>query len=85
MGGIGEPALQSLLSIRVGEDNQGKLQGVLTSLVTLASVLGLLIFPALYGLLKPIWPGGIWMIALLLYAAVIPVIIFGERSKNKPS
>lgn len=83
MGGIGEPALQSLLSIRVGEENQGKLQGVLASLVTLASVLGLLIFPALYGLLKPIWPGGIWMVALLLYAAVIPVIMFGEPNKTK--
>ncbi len=87
LGGIGEPALQTLLTLSVGEDNQGKLQGVLTSLVTLTSVLGLLIFPTIYGLLKPFWAGGIWMVAMLLYAAVIPVIIFSKPNKchSKPS
>ena len=86
LAGIGEPALQSLLSTSVSEDKQGQLQGVLTSLVTLSSVLGLLIFPTIYGLLKPVWAGGIWLVALILYATVIPMIIYGGSAwhKNKP-
>ncbi|WP_372885894.1 TCR/Tet family MFS transporter [Shimia sp.] len=36
---IGAPALQSILSRRVGDDQQGELQGVLSSLVSLATIL----------------------------------------------
>lgn len=37
LGGIGMPALQSLTTTQVDADNQGKLQGVLASLVSLAA------------------------------------------------
>ncbi len=44
LGGIGMPALQSLTTRQVDADNQGKLQGVLASLVSLSAVFGPLFF-----------------------------------------
>ncbi len=84
LGGLGEPALQSLLSVRAGPEHQGKLQGVLSSLVTLASVFGMLVFPVIYGFLKPVSPGLIWVVALMLYVAVIPLVIFGGKAWHRP-
>ncbi|VAW17111.1 Tetracycline efflux protein TetA [hydrothermal vent metagenome] len=77
LGGIGGPALQSLLSSRAGKDLQGQLQGVLMSLASLASVFGPLFFAAIYGALRPEWPGAIWLVAVVIYAILLPFIQFG--------
>ena len=39
LGAIGLPALQAIMSRRVADDAQGELQGVLASLVSLATIL----------------------------------------------
>ena len=44
----GMPALQSLTRAQLGPDQQGQLQGVLASLVSLAAVFGPLVFSLVY-------------------------------------
>ena len=75
LGGIGMPALQSLTTTQVDGDNQGKLQGVLASLVSLSSVFGPLFFSALYFALKPGWPGLTWIIGAAIYMLALPLML----------
>ncbi|HHG89420.1 MAG TPA: MFS transporter [Devosia sp.] len=77
LGDVGGPALQSLLTSKVSEEMQGQLQGVLMSLSSIAAVTGPLFFTQIYALLRPHWPGGIWLMAVALYAILVPMIIFG--------
>jgi len=82
LGGIGMPALQSLTTQQVDGDNQGKLQGVLASLVSLAAVFGPLFFSTVYFALKPQWPGAIWIVGGAVYLLAIPLLFtFGKRGK----
>ncbi len=82
LGGIGMPALQSLITQQVDADNQGKLQGVLASLVSLAAVFGPLFFSTVYFAIKPQWPGAIWVIGGAVYLLAIPLLFaFGKRGK----
>ncbi len=83
LGGVGGPALQSLLSSKVGQDLQGQLQGVLMSLASLASVFGPLFFAGIYANLRPVWPGGVWLAAVLIYAILLPLIIFGGSAWHR--
>jgi len=80
LGGIGEPVLQSLLTAKVSEEQQGQLQGVLTSLASLMAVFGPLFFAGLYGFVRIDWPGAIWLVVFILYLFVIPVIFMGRAS-----
>jgi DHA1 family tetracycline resistance protein-like MFS transporter len=80
LGGVGIPALQSLMTQQVDGDNQGKLQGVLSSLVSLSAVFGPLFFAYLYFAVKPGWPGAIWIIAGSLYVFALPLML-GVRRK----
>nr|QWP89372.1 Tetracycline resistance protein, class C [Escherichia coli] len=47
-GGIGMPALQAMLSRQVDEERQGQLQGSLAALTSLTSIVGPLLFTAIY-------------------------------------
>ncbi len=47
-GGIGMPALQAVLSEQVDEERQGQLQGSLAALTSLTSIVGPLLFTAIY-------------------------------------
>ncbi len=40
LGGLVYPSLQSLMSAEVGRDEQGELQGAVSSLVSLAAIVG---------------------------------------------
>jgi MFS transporter, DHA1 family, tetracycline resistance protein len=84
LGGIGMPALQSLTTRQVDADNQGKLQGVLASLVSLAAVFGPLFFSTIYFAIKHEWPGAIWMIGGAVYLLALPLLL-GLREVTKPS
>ena len=84
LGGIGMPALQSLTTQQVDGDNQGKLQGVLASLVSLAAVFGPLFFSTVYFAVKPQWPGAIWIVGGAAYLLAIP-LLFTFRNSAKPS
>ena len=73
--GIGIPALQSLATRHVNEDQQGQLQGVMASVVSLASIFGPLYFAAFYFGIKDWWPGLIWIIGVGTYLLAIPLIL----------
>jgi MFS transporter, DHA1 family, tetracycline resistance protein len=84
LGGIGMPALQSLTTRQVDGDNQGKLQGVLASLVSLASVFGPLAFSTVYFAVKPSWPGAVWVFGAAVYLLAVPLLL-GLRSTAGPT
>jgi DHA1 family tetracycline resistance protein-like MFS transporter len=80
LGGIGMPALQSVLTGTVDSERQGRLQGVLASLLSLASIVGPLIFSWIYFLSQPWWPGLIWAFAAAIYIATLPLILKTPRA-----
>ncbi|MCH7344193.1 TCR/Tet family MFS transporter [Pelomonas sp. CA6] len=84
LAGIGAPALQALATRLVDEDNQGQFQGVLASVVSLASVLAPLVFSSLYFVLRAQWPGAIWLSVLLIYAIAVPLVL-GLRFQAAPA
>ncbi|WP_341892794.1 Tet(A)/Tet(B)/Tet(C) family tetracycline efflux MFS transporter [Variovorax sp. YR752] len=75
MGGIGQPALQATLSRRVGEAEQGRLQGVLASLSSLASVVGPLVISSVYFAFRARFPGIVWLAGAVLYLLCLPVML----------
>ena len=70
-GGIGQPALQAELSGAVGEARQGELQGTLSSLASLASVVGPLLATAGYAATQHSLPGAAWFVAAAGYLACL--------------
>ncbi|NMA98916.1 MAG: Tet(A)/Tet(B)/Tet(C) family tetracycline efflux MFS transporter [Phyllobacteriaceae bacterium] len=83
MGGIGMPALQSLITRHVDADRQGQLQGVLSSLVSLSSVFGPVFFSFVYHGFRPTWPGAVWLIAICVYLLALPLML-GIRRSSPP-
>ena len=81
VGGIGVPALQSLATQQAGEDQQGQLQGVLASIVSLASIIGPLLFAGIYFAVRDTWPGLIWIAGIAVYTLAIP-LIFRLRARQ---
>src|SRR5690606_23296303 len=75
LGGIGMPALQSLVTTQVGADKQGQLQGVLASLVSLAAVGGPLFFSFVYFGIRNEWPGLIWIVGAAIYLLALPLML----------
>jgi len=75
LGGIGAPALQSLVSGSVGPDQQGKLQGVLASSASLASVIGPVGISTIYFASRGTFPGLVWLIGASLYLLCLPVLV----------
>ena len=73
--GVGMPALQSLTTSQVDSDNQGKLQGVLASIVSLSAIFGPLFFSTIYFAIKGMWPGGIWLIGVAVYTLALPLML----------
>jgi MFS transporter, DHA1 family, tetracycline resistance protein len=75
LGGIGIPAFQSLATRQAPADKQGQLQGVMASIVSLASIFGPLYFATFYFGIKDWWPGLIWIIGVGTYLLAIPLIL----------
>lgn len=75
LGGIGVPALQSFATRQVGESEQGQLQGMIASTISLASVFAPLLFASLYFLWQQHWPGAIWLAVIALYALAVPMML----------
>jgi len=78
VGGVGMPALQSLITRQVDAERQGQLQGVLASMVSLTSVFGPLFFSFSYAGVRGDWPGAIWLIGAAIYCLALP-LMFGLR------
>jgi DHA1 family tetracycline resistance protein-like MFS transporter len=77
IGGIGAPALQSLLSNQVDDADQGRLQGVLTSMTSLVSIVGPLIISEAYFASRGTFPGLVWVAGAALYLLCLP-LLFGR-------
>jgi len=73
LGGVAMPALQSLVTGRVNDDQQGQLQGVLASLMSLAGIVGPVLTTAVFFSTKSIWIGTIWLVGAALYLLASPL------------
>jgi len=82
LGGVGLPALQSLMSAEVSEGRQGELQGVLASGQSLTSIAGPLIATGIYFWSKPYFIGTVWLVAAALYLLSVPVLIRVGRGRK---
>jgi DHA1 family tetracycline resistance protein-like MFS transporter len=80
LGGIGTPALQSRATRQVDPARQGQFQGVLASVVSLASIVAPLAFSTFYFVVQKEWPGAIWLSVVLVQAIALPLIVFGTRT-----
>jgi DHA1 family tetracycline resistance protein-like MFS transporter len=74
LAGIGSPALQAYATRQVDESNQGQLQGVLASAMSVASIVGPLVFSSFYFIVRDQWPGAIWLSALVVNALAVPFV-----------
>ncbi|WP_102959677.1 TCR/Tet family MFS transporter [Mangrovicella endophytica] len=74
LAGIGTPALQSLATRLVDESRQGQFQGVLASAMSLASIVGPLVFSSFYFVVRSQWPGAIWLSAVVVNAVAVPLV-----------
>jgi MFS transporter, DHA1 family, tetracycline resistance protein len=75
LGGVGFPALQSLLTRQADAQNQGRLQGVLASLLSFSSIVGPLAISALYYASRKQFPGLIWVAAAAMYLVMLPSLL----------
>lgn len=83
LGGIGSPALQVIATRLVSPQQQGQLQGVLSSTLSLSSVLAPLFFSGLYSAIRVNWPGGVWLAAAAINVIAIPLILYGLRNTQQ--
>ncbi len=79
LGGIGQPALLSLMTKRVEADEQGRLQGVLGSLTSLASMIAPLAISEIYFASRSVFPGLVWVLGAVLLFACMPVLFASRR------
>ncbi|MDR9807945.1 TCR/Tet family MFS transporter [Rhizobium hidalgonense] len=84
LGGIGVPALQSLASRQVDENRQGQFQGVLASVVSLASIIAPLGFSSVYFVVRQAWPGAIWLSVIAVYAVSVPLVLDLKLTRPAP-
>lgn len=73
LGGVAMPALQSLVTARVSDEQQGQLQGVLASLMSLAGIVGPVLTTVVFFSTKSIWIGTIWLVGAALYLLASPL------------
>jgi DHA1 family tetracycline resistance protein-like MFS transporter len=85
LGGIGMPALQSMTTTQVSSDQQGQLQGVLASLVSLAAVFGPIFFSVVYFAVRDGWPGLTWIVGAGIYLLALPLILRVRRTLVAPT
>jgi len=83
LGGIGVPALQALATRQVEEDRQGQFQGLLASVVSLASIIAPLAFSSFYFVVRQTWPGAIWLSVVVLNVIALPLVVLGTRNAGR--
>ena len=79
LGGVGQPSIQSLLSAQVDERQQGRLQGVLASVASLASVIGPVVISQLYFASRGVFPGLVWTLGAALGLMCLPILLLSGR------
>lgn len=83
LGGVGMPALQAMTTREVDTHHQGRLQGVLTSLMSLAAVFGPLVFASIFFASAGLWVGFVFFFAALLYGVALPITRHLGRSAKR--
>jgi MFS transporter, DHA1 family, tetracycline resistance protein len=81
LGGVAMPALQSLVTSRVSDDQQGQLQGVLASLMSLAGIVGPVLTTAVFFSTRHLWIGTIWLVGAALYLLASPLLAMAKPPK----
>jgi DHA1 family tetracycline resistance protein-like MFS transporter len=84
IGGIGAPALQAMISAGFGDDEQGRLQGTLASLTSLASVIGPFSISLIYFATRDTLPGLIWLLGAGLSLLCIPALRMRQSPDRAP-
>ncbi len=89
LGGISGPALQSLISVHVPKNEQGELQGSLTSIMSVTSIVGPLIMTSLFAYFtkpsSPIYfPGASFLLGaiFMVFSAVIAYTVLKGETKS---
>ncbi len=82
LGGVAMPALQSLLTSRVSDEQQGQLQGVLASLMSLAGIVGPVLTTAIFFSTRDIWIGTVWLVGAALYVLATPLFATVKQGKT---
>ena len=77
LGSIGTPALQVLATERVSAAQQGQLQGLLASSVSLASIIAPLGFSGFYFVVQRQWPGAVWLAVAGVNLLALPFVLLG--------
>jgi DHA1 family tetracycline resistance protein-like MFS transporter len=85
LGGVAMPALQSLLTSRVSDEQQGQLQGVLASLMSLAGIVGPVLTTAIFFATKNVWIGTVWLVGAALYVLAAPLFSTVKQPKLTPA
>lgn len=75
VGGIGAPVLQSLMSAGTDAEQQGRLQGVLASIASLATIIGPVGISTLYFMSRSTFPGAVWLGGAALYLFSLPFLL----------
>jgi DHA1 family tetracycline resistance protein-like MFS transporter len=86
LGGVTGPALQSMMTNQTPPDRQGELQGIITSLNALASILAPLVMTAVFGYFTsdtaPIYlPGAPFLLSAVVMVAAVVLFVAGARAK----
>jgi DHA1 family tetracycline resistance protein-like MFS transporter len=82
LGAVGLPALQSLLAKHVDGQSQGRLQGVLASLLSLTSIVAPVLISDVYFATRATFPGLVWLAGAALYLFTLP-ILFNLRRNSR--
>jgi len=83
LGSIGTPALQALATEQVSDAQQGQLQGLLTSSVSLASIIAPLGFSAFYFMVQGQWPGAVWLSVAAVNLLAVPFVLLGTSRARR--
>ncbi len=81
LGGVAMPALQSLVTSRVSDDEQGQLQGVLASLMSLAGIVGPVLTTAVFFSTRDLFIGTVWLVGAALYLLAAPLLTTAKPLK----
>lgn len=81
LGGIGAPALQSMMTAGVDANSQGRLQGVIAGLTSLASIVAPLAISTTYFATRSTFPGLVWIGGATLYLLCVPLLTLRRNSR----
>lgn len=75
LGGMGPSVLTAVVSRKADEAHQGALQGVLSSLGSLAAIIAPVGFLTFYFATRSWFPGLVWIVGASLYVLCLPVVL----------